>query len=146
MKSNKGITLTSLIIYVVAMTIVVTTISTLSTYFYSNMSNIDAGTDGAMAYTAFNMYFSQEINTKNNYVISSEGKNNYIVFSKTGNQYTFKNNAIYRNQVKICNGIENCTFEVLKSNETKEKNDLIKVYIKTTGSLEYTNIFKIQNF
>lgn len=146
MKSNKGITLTSLVIYVIAMVIVVTTVSTITSYFYKNIDNVNTGTDSSMTYTEFNMYFTQEINTKENYpVLVSDGAD-YIVFSKTGNQYTFKNSSIYKNQVKICDNIESCTFEMLKTDEAQEKNDLVKVYIKTTGNLEYTNTYKIQSF
>ena len=146
MKSNKGITLTSLVIYVIAMVIVVTTVSTITSYFYKNIDNVNTGTDSSMTYTEFNMYFTQEINTKENYPeLVSDGAD-YIVFSKTGNQYTFKNSSIYRNQVKICDNIESCTFEMSKTDETQEMNDLVKVDIKTTGNLEYTNTYKIQSF
>ena len=146
MKTNKGITLTSLVIYVIAMVIVVTTISTISSYFYNNIDDVNSETDSSMAYTEFNMYFTQEINTKENYpVLVSDGAE-YIVFSKTGNQYTFKNNAIYKNQIKICDDISSCTFEESKTDESSEITDLVKVYIKTTGNLEYTNTYKIQNF
>ena len=37
MKNNKGVTLTSLIIYVIGMVIVVASISTLTTFFYKNI-------------------------------------------------------------------------------------------------------------
>ena len=50
------------------------------------------------------MYFSEEINIKDNYPLAASTE--YIVFSKTGNQYTFKNKSIYKNQVKICDNIE----------------------------------------
>lgn len=144
MRSNKGITLTSLVIYVIAMVIVVTTVSTITSYFYNNIDNMNASTDSATVFTKFNMYFSEEINIKDNYPLAASA--DYIVFSKTGNQYTFKNSSIYKNQVKICDNIENCTFEIAKTNETQEENDLVKVYIKTTGNLEYINTYKIQSF
>lgn len=146
MKSNKGITLTSLIVYVIAMVIVVTTVSTITSYFYNNIDDLNSGTDSAMAYTKFNMYFTQEINTSKNYPALISETAEYIVFSKTGNQYTFKNGAIYKNQIKICDGISSCTFEVDKTDQEQEVKDLVKVYIKTIGNSEYTNTYKIQNF
>lgn len=146
MKSNKGITLTSLVIYVIAMSIVVATLGILTSYFYNNVDELDADTNSAITYTEFNTYFSKEINTKENYPLLIDGTSEYIVFSKTGNQYTFKNKAIYQNQVKICNNIEECTFESSKTDESTEIVDLVKVYIKTAGNLEYTNTYKIQNF
>ena len=146
MKSNKGITMASLVIYVIAMSIVVATIATLTSYFYNNMDELDADTNSSIAYTEFNTYFSKEISIKENYPLLVEGTSDYIIFSKTGNQYTLKNRTIYKNQVKICSNIEDCTFEIGKTDETSEIVDLIKVYIKTTGNLEYTNTYKIQNF
>ena len=146
MKSNKGITLNSLVIYVIAMSIVVATLATLTSYFYNNVDELDTDTNSSIAYTEFNTFFSKEINTKRNYPILIEGTSDYVVFSKTGNQYTFKNKAIYQNQVKICSNIESCTFEVSKTDEESEIADLVKVYIKTKGELEYTNTYKIQNF
>ena len=137
----------SLVIYVIAMSIVVATIATITSYFYNNMDELDADTNSSIAYTEFNTYLSKEINTKENYPILAEGtSSNYIIFSKTGNQYTFKNGAIYQNQVKICSNIAQCTFEVSKTDETTEIVNIVKVYLKTTGDLEYTNTYKIQNF
>lgn len=146
MKSNKGITLTSLVIYVIAMSIVVATLGTLTSYFYNNVDELNADTNFSIAYTEFNTYFSKEINMKDNYPLLIEGTSDYIVFSKTGNQYTFKNKAIYQNQVKICSNIESCTFEVIQTDETTEIVDFVTVNLKTTGNLEYTNTYKIQNF
>lgn len=147
MKSNKGITITSLVIYLIAMSIVVATIATLTSYFYNNIDELEADTNSSTAYTSFNTYFSREINEKGNYpVLLVDNVSDCVVFSKTGSQYTFKNESIYRDQVKICNNIAACTFELRKTDETTEKFDLVRVYIKTTGDLEYTNTYKIQDF
>lgn len=147
MKSNKGITISSLVIYVIAMSIVVATIATLTSYFYSNMEELDSDTNSSIAYTELNIYLSKEINIKENYpILSGGGAQDYIIFTKTGNQYTFKNSSIYQNQVKICSNIEECTFEVGKTDETTGIADLVKIYLKTTGDLEYTNTYKIQSF
>lgn len=147
MRSNKGITMSSLVIYVIAMSIVVATISTLTSYFYNNMNELDTDTNSSIAYTEFNTYLSKEINIKENYPILIEGTtSDFIIFSKTGNQYTFKNGAIYQNKVKICSNISTCTFDAGQTDETTEIVDIVKVYLKTTGNIEYTNTYKIQNF
>lgn len=117
MKNDRGVTLTSLIIYVIGMLIVIGTISTLTSYFYKNI-NIDAiGNDSTTQYTKFSSIFLDEINSSNNTVIDCQTlqengfKVSYIIFS-SGNQYTFKseNNAIYKNKIKICDNIEDCDF------------------------------------
>ena len=94
MKNNKGVTLTSLIIYVIGMVIVVASISTLTTFFYKNIDTSAINDNTTTQYTKFLSYFTEEINNSNNRVV--ECKNNYIIFS-SGNQYTYmeENKSIY---------------------------------------------------
>lgn len=95
MKDNKGITLTSLIIYIIGVLIAVSTISTLTTFFSKNirMSNINTNT---MQYTKFSSIFLNEINNKNNKIISykTEGegfsKVSYIIFSSRKSIYIYR--------------------------------------------------------
>lgn len=116
MKNNKGITLTSLIIYIIGMTIVVATIATLTSFFRKNI-NVDKITTDTTQYTKFSSIFLDEINNKNNTIIECKTtrednyKTSYIIFS-SGNQYTFmeKNNAIYKNNLKICEQVNDCNF------------------------------------
>lgn len=132
MKNNKGITMTSLIIYVLGMTILLGTIANLTSFFYKNIDveNEDTTTQ----YTKFSSIFLNEINLESNYVVDCKTSNeddvkiSYIVFS-SGNQYTFtsENNSIYQNNVKICSNIDDCDFSYNFS-DSKYK---IKVNFKT---------------
>ena len=113
MKSNKGITMISLITYIIGLTIVIGLIATLTTYFYKNININDVNSDTTQ-YTRFSSIFSEEINNKGNYVIDCQQITNevsYIIFS-SGNQYTFdeKSKAIYKNNIKICDNIDMCDF------------------------------------
>lgn len=113
MKNNKGITLTSLIIYVIGMTIMVGTIATLTSFFYKNI-NIGSINNDTTQYTKFSSIFSEEINRKDNSVVKCKelsDETSYIIFS-SGNQYTFneKSKSIYKNNIKICEDIEECGF------------------------------------
>lgn len=113
MKNNKGITLTSLIIYVIGMTIMVATIATLTSFFYKNIDIGDINNDTTQ-YTKFSSIFSEETNKDNNSVIDCKSLTDgvsYIIFS-SGNQYTFNENSssIYKNNVKICENVEICDF------------------------------------
>lgn len=123
MKSEKGVTLSSVIIYVIAMLLVVSIITVLTGYYYKNI-DINSKHDQIMKqYTKFNSYFVVEVEKQGNHVldagsdtITEEEKqytNTYILFS-SGNLYTFsqENNSIYFNQIKICEHIKNCTFSV----------------------------------
>lgn len=127
MKSEKGITLISLTIYVIAMTIVVGVVAIISTFFYSNMMDSSQDIDPITEYTKFNSFFSDEVNHSNIKVLecstTTDGQN-YIVFDN-GIQYTFipENKGIYRNQVKIASGVDNCTF----TRNIKNGKDVVEV-------------------
>lgn len=131
MKSNKGITLTSLIIYIIGMLIIIAIISTLTAYFSKNINTKDMN-NNTIQYSKFSSIFSDEINIKGNKVIECKtigekmNKVSYIVFS-SGNQYTYmgESNSIYKNKVKICEYITDCDFTY--NNSTKE----IKLNFKT---------------
>ena len=115
MRSEKGVTLTSLIIYVIAMLIAITIISIMTGYFYKN---IDVSTEKYSylgEYTRFNSYFSEEVN--------KEGKNQYT--------YIPENKAIYQNNVKIASGVDNCEF----TEKIENGKEAIEVKLKI-GDLE----------
>ena len=85
MKSEKGITLISLIIYIVAMVIVVAIITTITGYFYGNIDNLQSRNEGAKEYTTFNSYFVNDINEKENYYINlyyHHNRNKYFTIPK----------------------------------------------------------------
>ena len=139
MKNQKGVTLISLITYVIGMAIVIGLISTLTTYFYKNIdiSSIDNYTS---EYTKFTSIFLDEVNIEGNKIIDSKsniinGKQvNYIIFS-SGNQYTFmeENNAIYKNNIKICENIDLCNFSYEYVNSKYQ----VKVELKA-GNIDNT--------
>lgn len=139
MKSERGVTLTSLMIYVVAFTVIVLAIGRITTYFYKNVNQIDSNTNAEEQYTKFSSYFTYEINIEGNEVelCEKEGNIQYIVFSLTENQYTYQNGNIYRNKTKIVKNVEECEF---KYNEDKT----IDIYIKINGK-EYRNSYKVIN-
>ena len=109
MKSQKGITLISLTIYIIGMTMAVSVIAVLSTYFYTNMDDDIQNFDLYSEYTKFDGFFSKEVNHNNIKVV--ECQDQYVVFNN-GVQYMFvpENKAIYKNKVKVCRKVENCTF------------------------------------
>lgn len=134
MKSEKGVTLTSIMIYVIALTVVVITIGRIITYFYKNLGQLIEGGQAISEYTKINSYLTDEINTENNVVEAVS--DNYIKFSVTQNQYTYQNGKIYFNKAKICNDIEECKFAY-----DKEKKE-IQMIIKIKGQT-YNNSYQI---
>lgn len=146
MKSEKGITLISLIIYVIALTIVVGIIAVISGYFYDNIDTSSEDIEPMVEYTKFNSFFSEEVNYVGIKVLdfnttkNEQGKvdTSYIVFDN-GVQYTFiaENKGIYRNKVKIARGIDECTFDY---NIEDEKNIVYVTFKakKLNNPIKYT--------
>ena len=146
MKSEKGITLISLIIYVIALTIVVGIIAVISGYFYDNIDTSSEDIEPMVEYTKFNSFFSEEVNYVGIKVLdfnttkNEQGKvdTSYIVFDN-GVQYTFiaENKGIYRNKVKIARGIDECTFDY----NIEDKKNIVYVTFKAkklNNPIKYT--------
>lgn len=135
MQGEKGITLISITIYVIVMLIVVSVITVLTSYFYTNIDINSVSEDLNQQYTKFNSYFTEEVNKKGNKLLkigqieSDTGNQNYIIFS-SGNQYTYvpQNQGIYRNQVKIAQNITGCVFTT-----NEEENGKITVTVIIQG-------------
>lgn len=150
MKSEKGITLTSIIIYVVAMIIIVGIIAVITRYYYGNVNKLSNNTSSMEEVTKLNTFITEEVNKSGNIIYDcntqNNGKNdNYIIFynpndkdEKIGNlgytQYTFKNQSIYLNKIKICSNIDDCKFEDVSD----EKNYKLKVTITVNGNTRDT--------
>ena len=135
MKSNRGVTTTSLIIYVIAMTIVIGIIATINSFFYSNVMNLEDGSSNIAELTKFNMYFLEDTKKANNDIVKLS--NNSITFS-SGNTFTFQDNAIYLNNIRICENVQNLQFSV---NENSDKN-IINVLVTIGDNMEYTRTTK----
>lgn len=107
MKSEKGITLTSLVVYIIVATLVISAIATLSSFFLLNASSIQNQEDYAPQFTKFNMFFVQDV--KNNRIANVDGTQ--ITF-EDGTVYTYNEveNAIYRNETKITELIQNVSY------------------------------------
>lgn len=138
MKSEKGITLTYLIIYVVLLILVVSTLSIVSTHFYSNTKYLMDNGKYVSQFDKFNMYFIEDVkNNKETYSVES----NKIVF-EDGTIYTYSENSIYRNKVELCRNIENCIFS--KLDETDD-NNFTKKIINVKLSIAGENKFETEN-
>ena len=125
MKSEKGITLISVTIYVIVMAIVIGIIAVISGFFYKSIDGVDE-TVPAQEFTEFNRYFTDEINRDGAEIISCES--NYVVFNNNV-EYTFVagNKGIYRNGVKICRDIDSCTFT--KGSENGKKTITVEMIV-----------------
>lgn len=153
MKKERGITLISVIIYVISMLIVISIIATITGFFYKNVNTDTTSQDIMSQYSKFNSIFSVEVNRYGNRILevgTEEGiskkqgedefiSGTYIVFS-SGNQYTFQNNSLYKNNMKIAENVQG-TFsyqyinseykiKVLVSSENQSKSKVLNYTIK----------------
>lgn len=149
MSNEKGITLISLIIYVVVMTIVLIIMGSIVTNFYSNTESTFANVKEAVEFNKFNIYFLKEVKLYDNAIdtINLENDTPYILFT-SGNAFIFDNNKIYYNNIEICDGVKNISFAygttVDESGKEIEDTTVIKAdlsFEKFSKSMNY----KIEN-
>lgn len=146
MKSQKGVTLTSLAVYVVMLVVVAGILVTIISNYQNNIRNIYKEGVNNSEVDKFNLYFLKEVKKQANEIdLISD---NEIIFT-TQNKYTFKDdNAIYLNDnIKIAENIETCIFtsENLENGKTvivvtikaEDGEEIIKEYV--LNSLTYEN-------
>lgn len=140
MKSQKGITLISLTIYITAMTVVIAVMAIISSYFYTNVDETSKNIEPLTEYTKFNNFFTDEVNHMNIKVIDC--KESYVVFSNNI-QYSYipENKGIYRNNVKICRNVESCTF----SRKNQNQKDIIVVTMILSDNEPRTMEYTLKN-
>lgn len=140
MKSQKGITLTSLVIYIMLVLLIVGMLAVITANYQGGIKEIkNEGTNNSEI-DKFNVYFLKEVKKQENKV--EKISENEIVF-KGGNKYTFKkNNAIYLNDnIKIADDIESCRF----SSELVNGKTVVTVTIKAQYSEERTIEYVLNN-
>ena len=121
MKKEKGITLISLIVYIVVLIVVLSIASMITSQFYGNTKTLQGNVDEILEFNKFNNYFLKEIKTSNNAVEKIENINsNYILF-KTGNSFLLQGNAIYYNDIKVCEKVKNMIISLGKNGDSLDE-------------------------
>lgn len=133
MKSEKAVTLISLTIYIIVFTIVIAVIGVVTGVFTKNIQKTNFFTDPLTEYTAFNSYFSEDVNHKGIKIL--ECRKDYVVFDN-GIQYTYipENKGVYRDKVKIARNVEFCSF----LEDTKNGKTIIIVNFKAGDNVKTT--------
>ena len=120
MKTEKGITLTSVVVYVLIATALISSTALLSSFFFSNMSLIKEQNQYAPEFNKFSMFFIEDV--KNNK--SAEVTTTKVTFAD-GTVYEYKDNekSVYRNDTKITQQLQFFAFSTsnyVVSNTTKQ--------------------------
>ena len=114
MKKERGITLISLVVYVIVMSIMLVVISSIINQFYQNTDSIEASTEQILAFNTFNTYFLKEVKTKGNSI--DHMQDTYVLF-KTGNSFSYADGKLYYNKMQICQDVQQFTMEQEEDNE-----------------------------
>ncbi len=140
MKSEKGITLASLGIYIVVILIALITLTTITTYFRRNVNEFNTKTTMDLEFDKFNLYFIEEVKKTNNGIYETSSVTKLVFLS--GNTYEFKENSIILNDnIKIAERIDNCSFTWSVDENEKQ----IVTVEMTIGETTRTNQYILSN-
>ena len=134
MKSEKGITLTSLVIYVFVATLLIGAIATLRSFFFSNIGLIKYQQNYALEFNKFSMFFVEDIK-KNK---TAEVTATTIAF-EDGTTYQFYNNKIYRNDTVITEKVDSVNFSLSTQTVSSTIKQIITVSMSINGQLNSPN-------
>ena len=101
LKTNQGVTLTSLVIYVIVLMIVISIMSVFSGYFLKNTKEVTINEVSKEQYTKFLSYITKDINSGELRFIKSgtiSENEPYLIFkfeNEKEHQYILKNENIY---------------------------------------------------
>lgn len=128
MKSEKGITLTVLVIYIMVATIVIATMAIVSSFFFSNINLVRDQDKYAVEFNKFNMFFINDV--KNNKTAQVE--THKITFEDgTIYEYNAEDKSVYRNNTKVAELVQELTFtaDMYQVENTNTVKNLIRVFM-----------------
>ncbi len=153
MKSQKGITMISLILYVASFVAVAAVVAGVTTFFYSNMQVMNTSVGNNSSYNKMNLYLvneckkpgvqlyaikghngSNEIKEINNVGSSAENGFDFMTFKADDSINSFiydnQNGNLYYNSIKLCEKVEDFQLQLDKSTGK----DVITVLINIDGT------------
>ena len=142
MKSEQGVTLIILSIYIIAFSIVIALLASLSNYIYSNLDSISDTSINSTEFNKFNMYFIEDVKTNSQASVKRLADDNNHEFIQIafqdGDIYTYNigDDCIYKNNQKIANDIVNFNAEVFLKDEKMYIE--IQIEIGTDDETNYT--------
>ena len=144
MKSERGITLVILVIYILMFSVVMGLLATLSNYIYSNLYYVNDNSIDVSEFNKFNMYFIEDTKTNNQAEIkeitNSEGKNILQITFSDGDIYSYskEEKCIYKNKQKIAKNIQSFRAEQYKTENGNKKYITIDIKIGANEEANYT--------
>lgn len=117
MRSNRGVTLTSVIIYVIGLSIIVALLGTFTGYFHKNLSEITMRENENEQYSRFISYITKDVNSENLIFVQTEVNGEESIIFKFGDgtehQFIMINDKIYyidvtagnEKKIKLCENV-----------------------------------------
>lgn len=140
MKSQKGVTMVTLVIYVSSFVLITGIVGAITTYFYNNMKLMDVNISSNAEYNKLNLYMANKTH-KDGVQILKYGED-YITFLELdGSKNTFvrKGDILYYNTYKLCGNVED--FKVSVDDSTAKT--VLSVLFKVSGT-SYTTKYVIE--
>lgn len=159
MKSQKGITMASLGVYIVVSIIVVATLATIMANYKNSIKTMDNDAEYSSEYNKFNLYFLEEVKKPENSSMERASienvDNNYnSIKFKTGNEFKYKieEEILYLNKstgekIKLIKNVKKCTFEFNDIDPEANGKNVIRVNIQIgeTTPKEYNYVLDGEN-
>ena len=119
MKSEKGITLTSLVIYIIVLSIFIATLALINTFFFENIIEIKEQEKYAPEFNKFAMFFIKDVKNNERAIVTES-----TVTFEDGNiyEYNSQEKQIYRNKTVIAKQVQDLSFnyeQTIIDNTTK---------------------------
>lgn len=160
MKSQKGITMASLGVYIVVSIIVVATLATIMANYKNSIKTMDNDAEYSSEYNKFNLYFLEEVKKPENSSMERANSietvdNDYnLIKFKTGNEFIYKiqEEILYLNKstgekIKLIKNVKKCTFEFNDIDHEANGKNVIRVDIQIgeTTPKEYNYVLDGEN-
>lgn len=138
-KSQKAITMVSLVIYVGCFLVVSGIVGAVTVFFYNNTSLLNSEVYSSAEYNKLNMYLVKESEEEGNSFVNFDNSSNmYTLTFSNGNVYTFDKDShlLYFNKICLCEDVQE--FDVLTDYSTGK--EVIKIKIDFTNK-SYTTSY-----
>ena len=128
MKKESGITLVTLIVYLMIVSAILAALTNLSSHVYKNIGKLGSENLSAEEFNKFNVNFIKSVKSNKKATVTNNNRNVTIVFDD-GTTYNYINgeNSIYKNKIKIAKNINYFTADVQNINNK----NVIQVQIDT---------------
>ena len=113
MKKENGITLVTLIVYLMIVSAILAALTNLSSHIYKNINKLGIENLSSEEFNKFNVNFVKSVKANKNATVTNNNQNVTIEFDD-GTTYNYINgeNSIYKNKIKIAKNINYFTAEV----------------------------------